>query len=109
MLNYVLYNIMCLFFSLGSMQMERSNVSMTMSKISVNIDGGEPLDNIPDDLSECNLETEFGLSLQFQMASMLTFAYIWSLGAFCPFKYVSCFYIYVCIQSIKMPVSIVLQ
>ncbi len=66
--------------------MEYSNVSMTVSKTSVNIDSGEPLDPIPDDLSEYNLETEFGLSLQFQIASMLTFAYIWSLGAFCPFR-----------------------
>ncbi len=66
--------------------MDYSNVSMTMSKTSVSMDGGEPLDAIPDDLSECNLDTELGLSLQFQMASIITFSYIWSLGVFCPFR-----------------------
>ena len=55
---------------------------------------GEQLDPITDkdnlvddDLSECNLDIEFGLSMQLQMASMLSFAYIWSLGAFSPFRY----------------------
>lgn len=47
----------------------------------------EPLDPMDDDISECsNLEAEFALSMQVQMASMLAFAYIWSLGAFIPMK-----------------------
>lgn len=33
-----------------------------------------------------NLDVEMALSLQVQMAAMLVFAYIWSLGAFVPFK-----------------------
>ena len=33
-----------------------------------------------------NLEAEMALSLQVQMAAMLAFAYIWSLGAFVPFR-----------------------
>lgn len=38
-----------------------------------------------DNVSEVsNLETELALSLQVQMAAMLSFAYIWSLGAFVP-------------------------
>ena len=48
----------------------------------------EPLDPMDDDISECsNLEAEFALSMQLQMASMLAFAYIWSLGAFIPLRY----------------------
>ena len=39
-----------------------------------------------DDASEIsNLEAEMALSLQVQMAALLAFAYIWSLGAFVPF------------------------
>ena len=72
------------------MHLERSTVSVMTSKMSLTVDGGEPLDPLADDdLSECNLEAEFGLSLQIQMAAMLSFAYIWSLGAFCPFRSVS--------------------
>lgn len=40
-----------------------------------------------DNMSELsNLETELALSLQVQMAAMLSFAYIWSLGAFVPYR-----------------------
>lgn len=40
-----------------------------------------------DNVSEVsNLEAEMALSLQVQMAAMLAFAYIWSLGAFVPFR-----------------------
>lgn len=40
-----------------------------------------------DNLSEVShLETELALSLQVQMAAMLAFAYIWSLGAFVPYR-----------------------
>lgn len=47
--------------------------------------------NIPpidvDNMSEVsNLDIELSLSLQVQMAAMLAFAYIWSLGAFVPFR-----------------------
>lgn len=43
-----------------------------------------------DELSECSdLDTQLNLSMQLQMASMLSFAYIWSLGAFVPFRYTS--------------------
>ena len=39
-----------------------------------------------DALSECsNLEAEIGLTMQIQMATILAFAYIWSIGAFVPF------------------------
>ena len=42
-----------------------------------------------DNMSEVsNLDAEMALSLQVQMAAMLAFAYIWSLGAFVPFKWV---------------------
>ena len=42
----------------------------------------------PDDISECSdLEAQLNLSTQLQMASILSFAYIWSLGAFIPFRY----------------------
>ncbi len=38
-------------------------------------------------LSECsNLEAEIGFSSQIQMAAILAFAYIWSLGAFVPLR-----------------------
>jgi len=66
-----------------SLPVERSNISVTASRMSLE---GDPLDPLDDELSECNLEAEFGLSLQIQMASMLSFAYIWSLGAFCPYR-----------------------
>ena len=40
-----------------------------------------------DNLSEIsNLEAEMALSMQVQMAAMLSFAYIWSLGAFVPYR-----------------------
>ena len=42
----------------------------------------------PDDISECSdLEAQLNLSIQLQMASILSFAYIWSFGAFIPFRY----------------------
>lgn len=73
---------------------------MASSRVSVVHTDGEQLDPITDkdnlmddDLSECNLDIELGLSMQLQMASMLSFAYIWSLGAFCPFRYVSVCYL----------------
>ncbi len=81
-IGYTHHAVLYLSSSSASMQVEHSNVSMVTSKTSV----GEPLEPLPDDLSDCNLEVEFGLSLQFQMASMLTFAYIWSLAVFCPFR-----------------------
>ena len=41
-----------------------------------------------DELSECSdLNAQLNLSMQIQMAAMLSFAYIWSLGAFVPFRY----------------------
>ena len=41
-----------------------------------------------DELSECSdLNAQLNLSMQLQMAAMLSFAYIWSLGAFVPFRY----------------------
>ncbi len=41
-----------------------------------------------DELSECSdLDAQLNLSVQIQMAAMLSFAYIWSLGAFVPFRY----------------------
>ncbi len=40
----------------------------------------------PEDDEIDRLEAEFALSLQVQMAAMLSFAYIWSLGAYVPFK-----------------------
>ena len=44
--------------------------------------------DMADELSECSdLEAQLNLSIQLQMASMLSFAYIWSLGAFVPFRY----------------------
>ena len=40
-----------------------------------------------DAISECsNLEAEIGLTMQIRMATMLAFAYIWSVGAFVPFR-----------------------
>lgn len=40
-----------------------------------------------DNMSEVsNLDAELALSLHAQMAAMLAFAYIWSLGAFVPFR-----------------------
>jgi hypothetical protein len=40
-----------------------------------------------DNMSEVsNLDAELAISLHVQMAAMLAFAYIWSLGAFVPFK-----------------------
>ena len=40
-----------------------------------------------DDISECSdLDAQLNLSIQIQMAAMLSFAYIWSLGAFVPFR-----------------------
>ena len=42
-----------------------------------------------DNMSEVsNLDAELAISLHVQMAAMLAFAYIWSLGAFVPFKWV---------------------
>ena len=42
-----------------------------------------------DDLSEVSdLEAHLNLSVQLQMAAMLCFVYIWSLGAFVPFRYI---------------------
>ena len=43
-----------------------------------------------DELSECSdLDAQLNLSIQIQMAAMLSFAYIWSLGAFVPFRYIT--------------------
>ena len=40
-----------------------------------------------DNMSEVsNLDAEMAMSLHVQMAAMLAFAYIWSLGAFVPFR-----------------------
>lgn len=48
-----------------------------------------------DDLSECSdLDAQLNLSVQIQMAAMLSFAYIWSLGAFIPFRYTTFAYYY---------------
>ena len=49
-----------------------------------------------DELSECSdLDTQLNLSMQIQMAAMLSFAYIWSLGAFVPFRYTCATFAYV--------------
>ena len=49
------------------------------------VHGVPPMDE--DNASDVsNLDVEMALSLQVQMAAMLVFAYIWSLGAFVPFK-----------------------
>ena len=77
------------------MHLERSSISVMTSKMSLG--DGEPLDPLADDdLSECNLEAAFGLSMQIQMAAILSFAYIWSLGAFCPFRSVD---IHLCMNA----------
>ena len=53
--------------------------------------------DLSDELSVCSdLDAQLNLSIQLQMASMLSFAYIWSLGAFVPFRYctVQCIHMY---------------
>ena len=51
-------------------------------------DQPDPAAGDMDDLSECSdLDAQLNLSVQIQMAAMLSFAYIWSLGAFVPFRY----------------------
>jgi len=49
---------------------------------------GDALDPLNDDaISECSdLEAEIGLSMQLQMAAILAFSFIWSIGAFVPFR-----------------------
>lgn len=48
----------------------------------------EALDAVNGDaISECSsLEAEMGLGVQIQMATILAFAYIWSIGAFIPYR-----------------------
>ena len=46
--------------------------------------GPEEEEGEEEGLSECSLE--LGLTLQMQKASILAFAYIWSMGAFVPFR-----------------------
>ena len=56
-----------------------------VSRVEVGSDLADPLND--DVVSECsNLEAEIALTVQLQLASMLAFAYIWSLGAFVPFR-----------------------
>ena len=57
--------------------------------------------DVADDLSECSdLEAQLNLSMQLQMASMLSFAYIWSLGAFVPYRYM---YMYIHCRVTELP------
>ena len=46
--------------------------------------GPEDEEGEEEGLSECSLE--LGPTLQMQKASILAFAYIWSMGAFVPFR-----------------------
>ena len=58
-------------------------------RVEVHADGDalDPLNN--DAISECSdLEAEIGLSVQLQMAAILAFSFIWSIGAFVPFRWV---------------------
>ena len=48
----------------------------------------EALDAVNEDaISECSsLDAEMGLGVQIQMATILAFAYVWSIGAFVPYR-----------------------
>ena len=71
-------HVCCLLFSMVSLQTEYD----IHSKDNLVEDMPIPDDNIQ------AIETDFTLSARLQLACMLAFAYIWSLGAFVPFKYV---------------------
>lgn len=61
-------------------------------RIDVDSEALEPLND--DAFSECsNLEAEVGLSMQLQLVAMLTFSYIWSIGAFIPFRWAQNYHI----------------
>ena len=59
--------------------------SFLWCRVDVDREALEPLND--DAFSECsNLEAEVGLSMQLQLATILSFSYIWSIGAFIPFR-----------------------
>ena len=43
-------------------------------------------DDLPPNDNFATLDTDYTLSARVQLATMLAFAYIWSLGAFVPFR-----------------------
>lgn len=66
------------------------NVSHPPSRVDMHTESGAldlMLADNEDAMSDfSNLEVEIGLTLQIQMAAMLAFSYIWSIGAFVPFR-----------------------
>lgn len=91
--NFVLNVIISVIISYSTSSMRVESVfSSSMIPVDSAHDVHDPTAEQADDddeLSECSdLEAQFNLSMQIQIASMLSFAYIWSLGAFVPFRYI---------------------